>query len=423
MATNSYRLKNLISGYYDQQDQRIRVGNRIAALEYQRRMIEAGNVDENGNPIAMKEPDRDPGEHAKMLKAMIDFYKENCEEVNKKNNPGKIKLLEKKNGLIKDILIWSHVEDLVNYTNREAHYANLVNAEVEKHPVYIHFLSKVPYCGTMMSAICLSSFDITKARHVSSFWKYAGLDTVVDPETGERVGRTNKKSLMEEVEYVDSNGEIQKRKTLGYNPKLKSKLLGVLADMFLKYNVYYRSFYDTYRRRLEIRKSMGEDLSPARIHRMAIRYMMKIFVQDLWVNWREIEGYPVEPSYFEVYLAGRPHGENYKPGDVGPDMSKYPGRVYDPTPEDISETQKLTAMHMHDLHAISDEQVEAITGIPADKLKDLNYQKVADFYNRKGEHQKFKKELIQDYLDRTVGKVLTTSSEEKKINKKTKKKS
>jgi hypothetical protein len=144
---------------------------------------------------------------------------------------------------------------------------------------------------------------------------------------------------------------------------------------------------------------------------MSIRYMIKAFVQDLWVNWRRIEGYPVEPSYFEVYLAGRPHGENYQPGAAGP-TDKYPGKIYDPVAGETSETEKLTAMRMHDLNAISDEEAEKVVGVPANEFENLNYHKVADFYNRKGQHQKFQKEMLNNYLDRTIGKVPSDSKKE-----------
>jgi hypothetical protein len=37
-------------------------------------------------------------------------------------------------------------------------------------------------------------------------------------------------------------------------------------------------------------------------HNMAIRYMIKIFLIDLYKNWRALEGLPVAPSYAEAKL-------------------------------------------------------------------------------------------------------------------------
>lgn len=41
---------------------------------------------------------------------------------------------------------------------------------------------------------------------------------------------------------------------------------------------------------------------------MAIRYMIKMFLKDLWVAWRTLEGLPVTPDYAEAKL-GMKHGE------------------------------------------------------------------------------------------------------------------
>lgn len=38
------------------------------------------------------------------------------------------------------------------------------------------------------------------------------------------------------------------------------------------------------------------------MHNKAMRYMVKMFLRDLWLRWREIEGLPIRPSYQEEYL-------------------------------------------------------------------------------------------------------------------------
>jgi hypothetical protein len=40
------------------------------------------------------------------------------------------------------------------------------------------FFRDIKGCGTLMSAVCIAYLDPYKARHVSSFYRYAGLDTV-----------------------------------------------------------------------------------------------------------------------------------------------------------------------------------------------------------------------------------------------------
>jgi hypothetical protein len=43
---------------------------------------------------------------------------------------------------------------------------------------------------------------------------------------------------------------------------------------------------------------------------MALRYMIKIFLIDLYNNWRRLEGLPVAPPYSEAKLGMVPHGED-----------------------------------------------------------------------------------------------------------------
>ena len=56
-----------------------------------------------------------------------------------------------------------------------------------------------------------------------------------------------------------------------------------------------------------------EDVSglwtPKRIHSAAIRYMVKMFLADLWARWRVLEGLPVGPTYEEA-RRGYGHGRD-----------------------------------------------------------------------------------------------------------------
>ena len=49
---------------------------------------------------------------------------------------------------------------------------------VKAHPMWDNFFKDIKGCGTLMSAVCIAYLDPFKARHVSSFYRYAGLDTV-----------------------------------------------------------------------------------------------------------------------------------------------------------------------------------------------------------------------------------------------------
>lgn len=165
------------------------------------------------------------------------------------------------------------------------------------------FFAGVKGCGPLMSAVCLAYFDPYKARHASSFWRYAGLDVQRDPDKDKMRGVG--KWYTEERPYIDKDGKEQMKKSLTYNPFLKTKLVGVLGSAFLRAkDSYYGKVYYDYKNRLDNRE---EDFSPIVKHRMATRYAVKMFLRDMWVVWRELEGLEVTEPYEVAKLGHKPH--------------------------------------------------------------------------------------------------------------------
>ena len=129
-----------------------------------------------------------------------------------------------------------------------------------------------------------------------------------------------------EQTYVDGDGKEQTKQGLSYNPFLKTKLVGVLGSSFLKQpatECKYRRLYDEYKHRLEHHekygiakeaerkaeaKKEGKRYAPVlHRHRMAMRYAVKIFVQDLWLAWRAIENLPITAPYHQAILGHDHH--------------------------------------------------------------------------------------------------------------------
>lgn len=194
-----------------------------------------------------------------------------------------------------------------------------VKREVQETPIWDNFLKDVKGCGPLMGAICIAYLDVYKARHCSSFWKYAGLDTV-ETEDGRRIGRN--RSCTEMREYTARDGSVQLKKSLTYNPFLKTKLCGVLGGAFLKAkdSQYGKVYYD-YKNRLQNRAD--DSLTPGHIHAMATRYAVKMFLRDLWVAWRQLEGLPVSEPYEVAFLGRRPHGDlNLQPMEIKDSVSQ-----------------------------------------------------------------------------------------------------
>jgi hypothetical protein len=205
-------------------------------------------------------------------------------------------------------------------------------------PVYNNFLKNVKGVGEVMAGWIISEIDIFQASAVSKIWQYAGLNPSLvkgkkrigvksyNPEMGEIISETANIATGE-VDYIVQTNDLVKgdRPTEGYilpyNKNLRTKLVGILADGFIKsQSSYALEFYYPYKARLEKEESVFNDygrekkdsgkkwseVSKGHRDMAAKRYMIKMFLRDLYVAWREIEGLPIRKPYEEEYL-GRRH--------------------------------------------------------------------------------------------------------------------
>lgn len=188
---------------------------------------------------------------------------------------------------------------------------------LKRFPVYNDFLSQVKGVGPIAAGWIISEFDIRKATTVSKMWQYAGLNP----------GMVRGKKRVEHgdgsFDIIDSDEMVKgDRLTPGhvspFNRNLRTALVGVLADGFIKQQNYYAmEFYYPYKTRLEqeknpvthVGKSIAwEDVTKGHRDRAAKRYMIKMFLKDLYTAWRTVEGLPVREPYQVEYL-GHKHGE------------------------------------------------------------------------------------------------------------------
>lgn len=159
--------------------------------------------------------------------------------------------------------------------------------EIHKTELWKEFLVNVKGCGEAMAAVIITQFDINKALTVSNMWSFAGLA----PGKDRRV----------------------KGQKCCFNQFLRAKLCGVLGSGFLKANSPYREYYDNMKHRLEsadwgtLSKNPTDKNRPkaGHQHKAATRYMVKMFIKDLYVAWRTLEGLPVREPYQEEYLNKR----------------------------------------------------------------------------------------------------------------------
>lgn len=169
--------------------------------------------------------------------------------------------------------------------------------------------------GPTMAGVMIAEIDITRCDTVSALWAYCGL--AVDNKTGSAVKRS-------------------KGQKANWNPFLKTKVEHVLGGCLLKANnLVYRKLYDDYKHRKQNqlvavcmlcagsgvyekkvcyncegkKHNVPWGRSDAHRNQAAIRYMVKMFLKDLWVRWRELEGLPVTEDYASAAL-GRQHGDH-----------------------------------------------------------------------------------------------------------------
>lgn len=294
-------IKMAAVGLYDIQKQRIQTGQRVVA-NFRVQL---------GIAPSTKEEDADD-DVQDVLDVLRTEYKTITEGVSRTITRKTFKPVA--DGLITDFAQFCLVSQWVRQVENEEQAAKQIESLIEVHPVY-PFLESVKGCGRLMSAVIIAYLDPHKARHVSSFWKYCGLD--VGPNGR---GRSRRKEHLVERQYTDKDGKEATRMGTTFNPWVKTKLRGVLAGCLLKAQGHYSEVYYNYKNRMENHAVYGiardgeklEDgtfIGKSKRHEMSLRYMIKMFLADLWVAWRTVEGLPVTVPYAQAKLGMPPHGE------------------------------------------------------------------------------------------------------------------
>ena len=245
------------------------------------------------------------------------------------------RLGQKKNGQLKKgipdrdegflLEIYKRREDVLGM---ESALEKQISIGIQILPIWKAFFEGVKGCGPAMAAVCVTEFDVTKAETVSKMWQFAGLNPGLV-----RAMKAVKTKSPHKYEPKDKSWEIVRRmkdcvvvrtremvrgdkRTQGFlcpfNQFLRSRLCGVLGPSFLKCNSPYRAYYDNKRAEYEAKdwgmaaKNPSDKARPKanHQHRAANRFMIKMFLQDLYAIWRAVEGLPIRAPYDPA----NPHG-------------------------------------------------------------------------------------------------------------------
>lgn len=277
-------IKQLIRGGYMLQETRVKMGNQLCAVFRTKLGLESSQKEEEDK------------EAHKILDTLRIEYTKITDGITKKIT----KRGFKGTSLVSDFAEYEILKGYIDLESVEVAHFKAIERALDEEPIYNEFLKGVKGCGAAMSGCIISEFDPHKARHVSAFWKYCGYDVAEDGK-----GRSRKKEHLVDIEYTDKDGKKKTKKGITFNPWLKSKLY-VLGTCLIKSKGNYKEIYDGYKHRLENHANWKET-SKGHRHNAAIRYMMKIFLQDLWAKWRDLEGLEVTDPYPVAKLGHKPH--------------------------------------------------------------------------------------------------------------------
>jgi len=187
---------------------------------------------------------------------------------------------------------------------------------LKRFKIYNEYLSKVKGVGPIAAGWIIAEYNIEIATTVSKMWQFTGLNP------GMVVGKKRKENKDGTFSYITTDKMIRGDKlTSGFvapfNKRLRKAMVGVLAEGFIKAkSPYALKYYYPYKERLaqsenfvEVTKKGGKkefvawnQTTKDHRHKAAKRYMIKMFLKDLYVAWRTIEGLPVREPYQEEYL-------------------------------------------------------------------------------------------------------------------------
>jgi hypothetical protein len=272
---------------YDMQKLRIQNGNRIAAAFRTKLGLESSQAEEEN------------ADAEKILDQLREEYKRITDGVKRVT-----KNFKTNSTIISTVGELSMIESYEHMLKAESTHEKAISDALSREPIYTHWLLGVRGVGPLMAGVILSEIDIEKCNSISALHAYCGLDVVVSTnEQGEAVeeGRCRKRHHLKAKTYTNRDGEETETVGITFNPFLKTKLVGVLGGVFLKLGGEYRAVYDDYKHRLEHHPKHKEKTKGHR-HNMAIRYMVKEFLADLWTVWRTLEGLPVRGTYGEDKL-------------------------------------------------------------------------------------------------------------------------
>jgi hypothetical protein len=159
----------MVRGAYDLQQLRMQSGLRLCA-----------NFRAKLGPDAEAE-EEESGEAEKKKESAIKLIKAEYRRLtdgitSEKGRVNMAKLDFTGSAIISTAAEYALVSSYVALESQEASQFRGLTSTLETIPIYNEYLCDVTGIGPAMAGVLIAYLDPTRARHVSSFWKYAGLD-------------------------------------------------------------------------------------------------------------------------------------------------------------------------------------------------------------------------------------------------------
>jgi len=301
-------LSSLISSYYQVQKLRIQMGNKLAAHFYQK----LGLVK---TETLIKQQQGDKKTEVDLLDVIKAEYvrvADALSDVDVVRQKHFMSLTQSTRGIFDRFVEFSWMAQYRVQLVSENRILKDVAMSLEEFPIWTQWLKHIKGVGPTLGGVIISKVNIHIADTPASLHAFAGLDVVLINNLGEEEnrGRGRYKEHLVERTYTDKDGNEKTRMSITFDPILKTKLVGVLGDIFIKQNTpIYRQEYDNYKARItqreaqkfqEMRASgdcLYRSMSKDHINNMAIRYMVKRFLITLYYEWRRLEGLPIVEEY------------------------------------------------------------------------------------------------------------------------------
>jgi hypothetical protein len=167
----------------------------------------------------------------------------------------------------------------------EDEIVRFMDDEAKGEPIY-PWLSSIKGVGPRIGGMLIGLIDIERCPTVSSLWRFAG-QAVID-------GKAERRTRGEKLHYCAA---------------LKKTCYLLSRGLIMARNETYEPIYRAAKERYQRDRSewlfdeKGKERKGGKLHvdLAAKRVMVKIFLQHLWLTWRELEGLPVSLPYAHAH--------------------------------------------------------------------------------------------------------------------------